>query len=395
MTKVLVTGAGAVSAIGTTVRENLESLRTGKHGIGPIMHFHTALGYPAGEVKPDNASLKTALGIPEGRTVSRTALLGLMAAAEALHDSGADASSHRTGLVSATSAGGMDLTEEFYAEFRQDGRHGRLRDVVMHDCGASAEFIADALGIRGFVTTVSTACSSAGNAIMLGARLIRHGLLDTVIAGGADALCRFTLNGFNSLMILDREHCRPMDASRNGLNLGEGAGYIVLQSEKAACRAPYCELAGFSNVNEAFHQTGSSPEGDGAFMSMSEALAMAGISPEDVSYINVHGTGTQQNDLSESMAMRRLFGDKVPMFSSVKPFIGHTLGASEGIEAVYSVMSVAEGTVYPNLNFSSPLPETGLVPVLSWQTGLKIDNVVSNSFGFGGNNSTLVFSRCR
>lgn len=395
MMKVLVTGAGAVSAIGTTVRENLESMRNGMHGIGPVMHFHTALRYPAGEVKMDNASLKAALGIAMDRTVSRTALLGLMAAAEAMRDSGADTSGPRTGFISATSAGGMDLTEDFYPDFMQDSRHGRLRDVVMHDCGASTEFIAKALGIRGFVTTVSTACSSAGNAIMLGARLIRHGLLDTVIAGGTDALCRFTLNGFNSLMILDREHCRPMDATRNGLNLGEGAGYIVLQSEKAARKAPYCELTGFSNVNEAFHQTGSSPEGDGAFMSMSEALAQAGISPGEVSYINVHGTGTQQNDLSESMAIRRLFGDKVPMFSSVKPFIGHTLGASEGIEAVYSVMSVAEGTAYPNLNFSSPIPESGLVPVLSWQTGLKIDNVVSNSFGFGGNNSTLVFSRCR
>lgn len=395
MTKVLVTGAGAVSAIGTTVRENMESLRKGKHGIGPVMHFRTSLGYPAGEVKMDNASLKSALGISMGRTVSRTALLGLMAASEALRDSGADASDMKTGLVSATSAGGMDLTEVFYPEFMQDSRRGRLRDVVMHDCGASTEFIADALGIRGFVTTVSTACSSAGNAVMLGARLIRHGLLDTVIVGGTDALCRFTLNGFNSLMILDRQHCRPMDASRNGLNLGEGAGYIVLQSEKAAVRAPYCELTGFSNVNEAFHQTGSSPDGDGAFMSMSEAIAQAGISPGEVSYINVHGTGTGQNDLSESMAIRRLFGDRIPMFSSVKPFIGHTLGASEGIEAVYSVMSVAEGTVYPNLNFSTPLPETGLVPVLSWQTGLEIDHVVSNSFGFGGNNSSLVFSRCR
>lgn len=395
MTKVLVTGAGAVSAIGTTVQENLESMRNGRHGIGPVMHFPTSLGYPAGEVKMDNASLKAALGIAGERTVSRTALLGLMAASEALRDSGADASDSRTGLVSATSAGGMDLTEEFYPEFIQDGRHGRLRNVVMHDCGASTEFIADALGIRGFVTTVSTACSSAGNAIMLGARLIRHGLLDTVIAGGTDALCRFTLNGFNSLMILDRQHCRPMDAMRNGLNLGEGAGYIVLQSEKAAGKTPYCELSGFSNVNEAFHQTGSSPDGDGAFMSMSEALAQAGISPGEVDYINVHGTGTVQNDLSESMAIRRLFGDRTPMFSSVKPFIGHTLGASEGIEAVYSVMSVAEGTVYPNLNFSTPLPETGLVPVLSWQTGLRIDNVVSNSFGFGGNNSSLVFSRCR
>ena len=130
-------------------------------------------------------------------------------------------------------------------------------------------------------------------------------------------------------------------------------------------------------------------------MSMTEAMRDAGIAPDEVDYINVHGTGTFQNDLSESVAMRRIFGDKVPMFSSVKPFVGHTLGASEGIEAVYSAMSVAEGTVYPNLNFTSAIPETGLVPVLSWKDSFGIRNVLSNSFGFGGNNSTLVFSRCR
>lgn len=394
MTEILVTGIGAVSAIGTDVRENLASLRESRHGIGPVMHFRTSLDCPAGEVRQDNSGLKAMLGIPAGKTVSRTALLGLMAAAEALKDSSADISGSRTGLIAATSAGGMDLTEDFYPEFMADNAAGRLRNVAMHDCGASTDFIADKLGIKGFVTTVSTACSSAGNAVMLGGRLIRQGLLDTVIVGGMDALCRFTLNGFNSLMILDRNHCRPMDDARNGLNLGEGAGFLVLQSEQSARKAPYCRLKGFSNVNEAFHQTGSSPDGEGAYMSMTAAMRDAGIGPGDVDYINVHGTGTPQNDLSESVAIRRIFGDRPPMFSSVKPFIGHTLGASEGIEAVYSVLSVSEGAVWPNLNFAVPMPETGLVPELSCRTGLEIRNVLSNSFGFGGNDSTLVFSRC-
>lgn len=394
MTEILVTGLGAVSAIGTDVRENLASLRESRHGIGPVMHFRTSLDCPAGEVRADNSELKAMLGIPARKTVSRTALLGLMAAAEALKDSSADISGSRTGLIAATSAGGMDLTEDFYPEFMADNAAGRLRNVAMHDCGASTDFIAAKLGIKGFVTTISTACSSAGNAVMLGGRLIRQGLLDTVIVGGMDALCRFTLNGFNSLMILDRNHCRPMDDARNGLNLGEGAGFLVLQSEQSARKAPYCRLKGFSNVNEAFHQTGSSPDGEGAYMSMTAAMRDAGIGPGDVDYINVHGTGTPQNDLSESVAIRRIFGDRPPMFSSVKPFIGHTLGASEGIEAVYSVLSVSEGAVWPNLNFAVPMPETGLVPELSCRTGLEIRNVLSNSFGFGGNDSTLVFSRC-
>lgn len=394
MTEILVTGLGAVSAIGTDVRENLASLRESRHGIGPVMHFRTSLDCPAGEVRADNSELKAMLGIPARKTVSRTALLGLMAAAEALKDSSADISGSRTGLIAATSAGGMDLTEDFYPEFMADNAAGRLRNVAMHDCGASTDFIAGKLGIKGFVTTISTACSSAGNAVMLGGRLIRQGLLDIVIVGGMDALCRFTLNGFNSLMILDRNHCRPMDDARNGLNLGEGAGFLVLQSEQSARKAPYCRLKGFSNVNEAFHQTGSSPDGEGAYMSMTAAMRDAGIGPGDVDYINVHGTGTPQNDLSESVAIRRIFGDRPPMFSSVKPFIGHTLGASEGIEAVYSVLSVSEGAVWPNLNFAVPMPETGLVPELSCRTGLEIRNVLSNSFGFGGNDSTLVFSRC-
>ena len=389
--KIYVTGLGVVSGIGIGVSENIEALRQRKHGIGKVTLFPTALDVPVSEVKRSNEELKQLISLPPQRTVSRTALLGMIAAKEAMKDAGLTPPL-RIGFISATSVGGMDLSEHFYESFKKNPGHGRLREVISHDCGASTELIASYLGINDFITTISTACSSAANAIMLGARMIKHGLLDAAIVGGTDALCRFTLNGFNSLMILDKTHCRPFDRSRTGLNLGEGAGYLVLQSESSLQRTPYCELSGYANTNEAYHQTGSSPEGDGAFLSMSEAIASSGISLEKIDYINVHGTGTPGNDASEGMALRRIFGEHVPPFSSVKAFIGHTLGASEGIEAVYSVLSIDKGLIYPNLNFTDAMPETGLIPETSFQEGIPIRHVLSNSFGFGGNDSSLLFS---
>ncbi|WP_303005323.1 beta-ketoacyl-[acyl-carrier-protein] synthase family protein [Bacteroides congonensis] len=418
--KIYVTGLGIVSGIGIGVSENIEALRQGKHGIGKVTLFPTALDVPVSEVKHNNKELKQLLGISPQRTVSRTALLGMVAAKEALEDAGLnqrtsryaqqpsqhiqqppqqdsqqtqqDSQPLRIGFISATSVGGMDLSEHFYESFKENPKRGRLREIISHDCGASTELIASYLGINDFITTISTACSSAANAIMLGARMIKHGLLDAVVVGGTDALCRFTLNGFNSLMILDKAHCRPFDRSRTGLNLGEGAGYLVLQPESSLRRTPYCELSGYANTNEAYHQTGSSPEGDGAFLSMSEAIASSGISPEEIDYINVHGTGTPGNDASEGMALRRIFGEHVPPFSSVKAFIGHTLGASEGIEAVYSVLSLYKGMIYPNLNFTDAMPETGLIPETTFREGIPVRHVLSNSFGFGGNDSSLLFS---
>lgn len=397
--KIYVTGLGVVSGIGIGVSENMEALRQGKHGIGKVTLFPTALDVPVSEVKRSNEELKQLLSIPSQQSISRTALLGMVAAKEALEDSRLNLllsrpsqQPLRIGFISATSVGGMDLSEHFYESFKENPARGRLREVISHDCGASTEQIASYLGISDFITTISTACSSAANAIMLGARMIKHGQLDAVVVGGTDALCRFTLNGFNSLMILDKAHCRPFDRSRTGLNLGEGAGYLVLQSESSLQRTPYCELSGYANTNEAYHQTGSSPEGDGAFLSMSEAIASSGISPEEIDYINVHGTGTPGNDASEGMALRRIFGKHVPPFSSVKAFIGHTLGASEGIEAVYSVLSIYKGMIYPNLNFTEAMPETELIPETSFREGVSVRHVLSNSFGFGGNDSSLLFS---
>ena len=258
---IYVTGLGVVSAIGCGVEENLDALRHYRHGIGKVSLFETSLDVPVGEVKLDNETLAEKLSLDKGFPYSRTMLLGLLAAREACRDAGITAGMPRTGFISGTSVGGMDRSEIFYKNFRDDPEQGDIRLTASHDCADSTLRMARILGITGFTTTISTACSSAANAILLGARLIRSGRLDTVVVGGTDALCRFTLNGFNSLKILDKDLCRPYDNSRAGLNLGEGAGYIVLQNEKAMRREPYCLLTGYANTNDAFHQTGSSPEG--------------------------------------------------------------------------------------------------------------------------------------
>lgn len=388
-----VTGLGVVSGIGLNVEQNIAALKNGRHGMEKPQFFQTTLDVPVSEVKCTNKKLTQLIGLQPNKTFSRTTLLGMMAAKEALLDSKIDLQKMRVGLISSTSVGGMDLSENFYIDFKDNHQRGRLRNVVQHDCGASTIEIAKYLGVNGFTTTISTACSSAGNAIMLAARMIKYGLLDAAIVGGTDALCRFTLNGFDSLMILDKQHCRPFDASRAGLNLGEGAGYIVLQNTETANRQPYCKLTGYANANDAYHQTGCSPEGNGAFKSMMEALKMSGLEPSKIDYINVHGTGTPNNDLSEGTALRRIFGDKVPPFSSVKAFIGHTLGASEGIEAVYSALSVSCGYIYPNLNFNTEIQEINLVPETKFSEGNTIRNMLSNAFGFGGNDTTLIFSK--
>lgn len=389
---IVVTGVGLVSALGVGVRQNLTSITNGESGISlaPAL-LRTGHTLPVGELRVTNEELHRMAEIPTAEHLSRTALLGVLAVREAMADAKID-QSKRVGLVSSTSVGGMDLTEHFFEEFIEDDSRGRLRDVRMHDCAASTEAICRHCGVKGYSTTISTACSSAANAVIMGAKLLRHNIVDYVIVGGTDALSAFTLNGFKSLMILDEKPCRPFDATRAGLNLGEGAGYLVLQRE-ADAEEYYCHLAGYANRNDAHHQTASSAEGNGAFLAMEEALKMAGVSPCEVDYINAHGTGTGNNDASESAAFVRLFGDKVPPFSSTKGFTGHTLAAAGGIEAVLSVLSIKHQCVYPNLNFATPIEEFGLVPVCRFEQEQEVNCVLTNSFGFGGNCSSLLFKR--
>ena len=197
-------------------------------------------------------------------------------------------------------------------------------------------------------------------------------------------------------MILDQRPSRPFDASRSGLNLGEGAGFVVLVSEEVVRRAGLERkyvVSGYANTNDAYHQTASSPEGRGSFAAMTGALNMAGISKNDINYINLHATGTVNNDFSEATAIKRLYGDDHPPMSSTKAFTGHTLGASGGVEAVFSIMSLEAGCLLPNLRFETTIPEVGITPQRIYQDGIEVNHVLSNSFGFGGNCSSIVLSK--
>ncbi len=394
---VFIAGVGTITAIGNNVAECLSSLEKEQAGMGQITYLETVHKgvIPVAEVKLNNTELAQLSGMP--LYTSRTALLSSIAAKEALDDAGIEnIASLRTGFISANTVGGMDKTEQFFDSFLSDAATGKLRNIVNHECGYTTELVADQLGINHYVSTISTACSSSANAIFFGARLIRHGILDVVIAGGTDAITKFTLNGFNSLMILDREYCKPFDDNRMGLNLGEGAGYVVLVSDKVAAslnKALYARLTGYHNANDAFHQTASSPDGTGSFLAMTGALARSGLQPSDIDYINLHGTGTQNNDLAEGTAISRLFSNPFPMMSSTKSFTGHTLGASGGIEAVLSVLAIKHGMVYPNLRFKTVMTELGFAPQTSFIKNHPFKHVLSNSFGFGGNCSSLIFSK--
>jgi 3-oxoacyl-[acyl-carrier-protein] synthase-1 len=394
---VFVAGTGIISAIGNNVAECLDALENGRAGMGQMQFLHSAHSsrLPVAEVKLSNDELAKLAGLPKIK--SRTALLSLVAAKEALANAGIENIKNlRTGFISATSVGGMDKTENFFNEFLPDNSKGKLRDVINHECGSVTELVADALGIKDYITTISTACSSSANTIFLGARLIRNNIVDVVVAGGTDSMTRFTLNGFNTLMIVDEQFCQPFDENRRGLNLGEGAGYVVLVSDKVAAtlkNKPEIILSGYCNANDAYHQTASSPDGIGSYLAMSGALKKAGLKASEIDYINLHGTGTQNNDIAEGTAIKRLFDPHYPKMSSTKTFTGHTLGASGGIEAVFSVLALQHGIIFPNLRLQTPMVDLPFVPERELVKNVEVKHVLSNSFGFGGNCSSLIFSK--
>lgn len=393
--RIYITGIGIISAIGNNVSESFLSLSQSKTGIGKINYLTTRYKdeFLAGEVKLSNADLMD-LVKDNSPDLNRNSYLAMLAAKEAVINSGIDTKDGlRTGVISSTTVAGMSKTEMFYKEMFEKDDHLNVLDT--HDCGDSTERIADYIGNVDYVTTISTACSSAANAVMLGSRMIKNGLLDRAIVGGVDALSKFTFNGFNTLMILDKEWCKPFDENRKGLNLGEGAAFLVIEGEDALRKRngkALAEVIGYANANDAFHQTASSPEGYGATLAIIQALEMSGLTTREIDYINMHGTGTPNNDLSESIATKTIFGNYIPKFSSTKAFTGHTLAAAASIEAVISTLSLQHQLIFPNLNFTTPIAETNLVPVTELlQT--PINTILSNSFGFGGNCSSLIFKK--
>jgi 3-oxoacyl-(acyl-carrier-protein) synthase len=394
---VYVAGAGIISAIGNNITESLQTFEHHSPGVHKINHLHTRHQntFPCGEVKLSNAELAAMHSLNPG--LSRTILLSFHAASQAISNfSVSELNRFRTGFISASTVGGMDKTETFFEEFMDDAMSGDLQNVRHHDCGKPTDYVCEKLGIKGFVTTISTACSSSANAIMLGSRLIKAGKLDIVIAGGVDPLTRFTLNGFNSLMIVDKKQCRPLDKSRAGLNLGEGAAYVVLMSEKMLKEFnanAICKIAGYCNTNDSFHQTALSDDGNGPFLAMQGALKMSNLQNSDISYINMHGTGTQNNDSAEGKAVERIFNPTYPKLSSTKSFTGHTLGASGAIEAVFSALAIERGLIFPNYTFLETISGLHIQPETKFLKNQNITNVLSNSFGFGGNCTSLIFSK--
>lgn len=397
---VAITGEGIISAIGNDKNTVWESLRKGQSGIGE-MRFLQSVHHelPVGEVSISNDEMESQLGVVDDKYLSRTTLMGIMAVKQALADANLfhaiiNKRHLRIVLISGTTVGGMDVTENYYKDLRSNEEH--LECLKYHDAGSSTKSIKDYFEIFSDYITVSTACSSAANAIILGADMIKAGEADIVVAGGSESLSRFHLNGFNSLMILDKERCRPFDATRAGLNLGEGAAFVVMESEELALFrnvSIHAYLTGYCNACDAFHQTASSEKGEGAYRAMMGALSMAGLSPSDIQYINAHGTGTLNNDVSESVALKRVFSEKMPLVSSTKSFTGHTTSAAGGIEAVISILALQKHFIPGNLGWKNQLPD-GITPTLGI-ADYDVKTVMSNSFGFGGNDSSLIFSLTR
>jgi 3-oxoacyl-[acyl-carrier-protein] synthase-1 len=389
--KILITGMGVISALGNNVEENLTGLCSEKTGIGPI-ELLKGMRRPlvGGEVKLDQKELVSACEIDFTGKIHRSTLLGLKAAKEAW-DKRHTYPKIRTALFYGTTIGGINMNDLDLLE----GDEEAVNYSDLHDPTYAADFIMRNLGIKGYRATLSTACSTAANAILLGARMIRAGMIDRALVGGSEALTNYTLNGFDALQLYDEQANRPFDKDRAGLNLGEGGAFLVLESElcqKQTKSNILAELIGWGNACDGYHQTASSPDGTGSVLSFQEAIRIAGISTQEIDYVNVHGTGTPNNDLTESTVLRDLF-DPVPPFSSTKSYTGHTLAAAGGIEAVYSILSLQTGMLFPNLQFKTPIEATQLSPITSIQKNAEPKIILSSSFGFGGNCTQLIFRK--
>ena len=411
-----VAGYGIISAIGNDAQSVLRSLKEKQTGIGTMRYLDSShKELPVGEVKLSNEEMTQMLGLDSETAIrSRTVLMGAIAIRQALEDANIDLKGKRVVVINGTTVGGMDVTERYFMQMRE--QDDLLPLIEKHDCGSSTREMADLAGLsEAEVCTISTACSSAANAIILGSEMLRMGEADIVIAGGTESLSKFHLNGFNTLMILDKEQCRPFDKTRTGLNLGEGAAFVVLtrtlvKSEELRVKNESNKqgsegnsdsslftlrsslfIRGYGNRCDAFHQTASSENGEGAFLAMSDALQMAGLKPQDIQYINAHGTGTPNNDASESAAIRRLFGDSIPPVSSTKGFTGHTTSAAGAIEAVISILTLQHGFVPANLGWKTQ--DSDCITPSMGSGKYPISNVLCNSFGFGGNDSALIISK--
>lgn len=407
--RVVVTGMGCISPVGNTVEETWNSLLAGKSGAGPITLFDASRHKTrfAAEVKGFDAAAR--FGNREARKMDRFTQFATAATLEALAQARLqidDTNRSRVGIVIGTGIGGIGTILEQVEVLRERGPE-RISPflVPMMISDSAAGMLAIRLGARGPNMALATACASGNNAIGEALEMIRRGSADVMIAGASEAaLFPLTMAGMNVMGALSTRNddpltaSRPFDKNRDGFLMGEGAGILILETlEHAQARgaAILCEISGYGTTDDAYHISAPAENGAGAAMSMRLALEDAGLKVTDIDYINAHGTSTPLNDKSETAAIKTVFGEqayKVPI-SSTKSMTGHLLGASGAVEAVFSILTMREGVIPPTINYQTPDPECDLDYVPNQPRKAVLRHVMSNSFGFGGHNATLVFSR--
>ncbi|RKX47517.1 MAG: beta-ketoacyl-[acyl-carrier-protein] synthase family protein [Verrucomicrobia bacterium] len=378
-----ISGMGVVSAAGTGVPASLESMAAGERNIGPVSLFSSPVDLPVFEVR----------GLPP-RTVPgkmRTLELLEMALEEALSEAGLfDTTGLRIGVALGTSVACQLNDLGFYSTFREK-KSAPMDSVDGFLAGNLAEATAKRLGLDGPTMVVANACSSGTDAIGAAMSWLNAGLCDIAIAGGSDEMNRIPLCGFNALGVASDEPCAPFDGNRKGLNLGEGAGVLILEAPESAARrgvSSKLRVCGYGSSADAYHLTAPHPEGEGLVRAINFALNQAGIQPADIAFVNAHGTSTPDNDKVEGKTLQRVFGPAVTVLST-KGYTGHTLGAAGGIEAVFSAAGLSSGWIPGSAGFQTVDDEIGLVPTLG-RTEISGHYALSTSLAFGGNNAALV-----
>ena len=403
--RIVVTGLGTINAIGGSTAEFASSLKKGVCGIAPLDLFETG-GFRAangGQIRGFNSrrSIPPEFSL---KRMSRADQLSFAATLEAL----ADAElwpipalvKENTGVAIGGGSGGLLEAESFYARLMQKGpdraKFSRLATIF---CASSADRIASLLGLLGPKSTFMTACSAGATALGYARDLIAGGMADIMLAGGVEPMCRITYAAFNALKSIDPDVCRPFDLDRAGLSLGEAAAVMVLEPLESARRRGakiYGEILGYGVTCDSFHMTAPDEQASGAVRAMRAALADAGRTIYDIDYINAHGTGTPVNDVTETRAIKEVFGRRaydIPV-SSTKSMHAHTLGASGALEGIVSLLALAQGFIPPTVNYKNADPQCDLDYVTSGTRKAQLRTVLSNSFAFGGNNTTVIFGRC-
>ncbi|MEK6692304.1 MAG: beta-ketoacyl-[acyl-carrier-protein] synthase family protein [Nitrospirota bacterium] len=414
--RVVITGLGIITAIGSNLTDFWHSLIEGKCGIKEFGLFdhRDYRTHIAAEVKeiPDFQTSDFRHGVYRKDRLSRSDRLGLLATKMAMEDASIFPHNPPTPPLEKGGKGGFELRNmgvsigvgvggmlagEVYYEGVYKRKKVKPSILISQQPATTADLIAGYWGLTGPRTTIMTACSSSAVALGHALDMIRLGYQDAMMAGGVESLCRLTYSGFNSLRLVDPEPCKPFDMKRNGLSLGEGAAFLILEELGHAIKRRariYAEFSGYGLSCDAGHMTAPLPDGEGAAMAIKNALEDAGVTPKDVDYINAHGTATPLNDLMETRAIKSVLGNDtgVPV-SSIKAMVGHTLGAAGAIEAVVSVLSIHNGIIPPTINYSARDPECDLDYVANKAKEADINIALSNSFAFGGNNACLVFRR--